>query len=67
MATKLGDHATYILFGVVHHRGKLGAGHYVADVQHRDKWFQVDDDSYEEIGQPNFNSTTAYLLFYARR
>ena len=61
----MGDQGTYDLYGVVHHEGKIGGGHYISDVYRNDKWFQIDDDKVKEIGSPDFNSDTAYLLFFS--
>ncbi|ETO06801.1 ubiquitin specific peptidase 15 [Reticulomyxa filosa] len=66
---------TYHLFGVVHHYGRSGGGHYVANCLCRDlthpnstikKWYLFDDHRVRQISSLDVKAKTAYLLFYLR-
>ena len=61
--------AQYHLYGVVNHRGHLGAGHYYAYVKTaEEKWYCFDDSRVEEIKDEGaIVSAHAYLLFYVKK
>ena len=58
--------ALYQLHAVVHHKGDLGFGHYIAECKIRSKWYVLDDEKVSLIDAPDMNSSTAYILFYKR-
>lgn len=59
----------YDLYAVVNHFGRLGAGHYVAYCKNRvdGRWHGYNDRSVSELDESEVPSSSAYLLFYARR
>jgi len=61
--------AKYKLFGISHHSGGLGGGHYVAEVQNveQKQWYSCNDSSVEAIDGPKSNSNSAYVLFYVMK
>lgn len=67
----------YRLYGVVGHRGRASAGHYVASVRRRDNGFvtisdsrmqQDEDGTWDELRNPSFDGQPfqPVLLFYLR-
>lgn len=63
------------LFKLPAHRGTLNAGHYVAVVQEKGKWWVLDDDKSTEcdsepfrqfFGDSSRNCMTAYMLCYRK-
>ena len=52
----------YSLFGICHHSGGMGGGHYWASCKTNDHWHEYNDTSANKIDKPNFNN--AYCLFY---
>lgn len=54
--------ASFELYGISHHMGSLGGGHYVADVKHNSKWYRCDDSSVHEAS-PTLSGSSPYLLF----
>eukprot|EP01031_Cornospumella_fuschlensis_P030802 gene30802-37214_t len=65
------DRFIYDLYGVSHHMGGLGGGHYTATCKVRgeggDKWYNFNDSSVSETSAQSCLSGTAYVLFYERR
>ena len=59
----------YELVSVVNHFGHLGAGHYVAYARHMDNgvWRCFNDSEVDEMPSDEVATSSAYLLFYARR
>lgn len=62
---------SYDLYGVIHHSGSSEFGHYVAEVRDldqrdRESWYYCNDQNIEQIDEPETDSQTAYLLFYAK-
>ena len=59
----------YELVSVVNHFGHLGAGHYVAYARHMDNgvWRCFNDSDVDEMPSDEVATSSAYLLFYARR
>uniref|UniRef100_L7M7Z3 Ubiquitin carboxyl-terminal hydrolase n=1 Tax=Rhipicephalus pulchellus TaxID=72859 RepID=L7M7Z3_RHIPC len=59
--------ATYILYGVVEHAGRMTGGHYTAYVRGASgKWFHASDSRVVPATQQNVLASQAYLLFYCR-
>lgn len=54
----------YKLYGVVHHIGNPGAGHYFADCLIKNKWWRFDDDEVLEIEPIDVHVNSAYILFF---
>lgn len=61
--------ATYDLFAVVNHTGKIDSGHYTALVRRQGQWFRCDDEKVSRVGNPGdtVRSKEAYLVFYLQR
>ena len=64
-------HGTYKLYGIVHHFGTKNNGHYISQVLDEtngaQQWYTCDDSNvYKVYGTPDFDSSTAYVLFYSR-
>ena len=59
---------TYDLYGVIHHSGGLGGGHYYATCKNfRDhKWYFLNDSSVKEAYESEIVRSSAYALFYKR-
>lgn len=59
----------YDLYGVSHHMGGLGGGHYVATCKNflNNKWYKFNDSVVSETSENSIVSGTAYVLFYKRR
>ncbi len=61
----------YELYGISHHYGGLGGGHYVANIFHSDnqEWYLKDDSRVLGLGQSLTDSiqSSAYVLFYQRK
>ncbi|TMW63182.1 hypothetical protein Poli38472_002123 [Pythium oligandrum] len=63
------DSTSYRLYGIVHHMGDLGGGHYTAHVRHPESgdWWLVDDATVTPARVDQLSpSSSAYLLFYVR-
>ncbi len=58
----------YNLFGISHHSGYMGGGHYVADILNSDgKWYHCDDShASASYSPPSGSGSSPYLLFYGR-
>ena len=57
----------YRLYGIVHHYGTKGNGHYIADVMDENNWYTCDDERVMRLdGEPDYNSSSAYVLFYTK-
>jgi len=61
----------YDLYGVVHHSGGAEFGHYVSEIRDLSKrdeesWHYCNDSMVQDIDEPETDSNTAYLLFYAK-
>lgn len=56
---------TYNLVGIIYH-SLFGykIGHYTCSCKINNKWFFFDDDYYEKIERPDFNSREVIILFY---
>lgn len=67
--TKDPKDATYDLFAIVNHLGKIDSGHYTTNVRRQGIWYKCDDKEVSPIGnvEQTIRSGEAYLLFYARR
>jgi ubiquitin C-terminal hydrolase len=52
----------YELFGICHHSGSLGGGHYYASCKTNGKWIVYNDSSANEIEK--LDTKNAYCLFY---
>lgn len=63
------ESTVYDLYAVVNHMGALGAGHYLANVySQRDKrWKCFNDHQCRDVDERDIVTSSAYLLFYARR
>lgn len=65
--------ASYDLFGVVNHYGRLGFGHYTAFARRWNEdgiereWMLFDDSSVHPCIEDEVISNSAYILFYRRR
>ncbi|EQC33236.1 hypothetical protein SDRG_09219 [Saprolegnia diclina VS20] len=61
--------SVYDLYAVINHMGALGAGHYVANVRSESdqKWRCFNDHLCRDIDERDVVSSSAYILFYARR
>jgi hypothetical protein len=59
----------YDLFGVAHHYGGMGGGHYVASCQNyfNKKWYNFNDSSVTSETPEDVVSSSAYVLFYKRQ
>lgn len=66
-----GKDAVYDLFGISHHVGGLGGGHYYANVRNLDDgmWYLKNDASVSKLvgGPDNSAAASAYVLFYKKR
>ncbi|KAL1435991.1 hypothetical protein MTO96_010750 [Rhipicephalus appendiculatus] len=59
--------ATYILYGVVEHAGRMTGGHYTAYVRGAGgSWFHASDSRVVPTTQQKVLASQAYLLFYCR-
>lgn len=58
---------SYSLYGISHHSGYMGGGHYVADTLNPEdgKWYHCDDSRVTKGSTPGASSS-AYVLFYVR-
>ena len=58
----------YNLYGISHHSGYMGGGHYVADIKNSDgKWYHCDDShASASRSDPSSSGASQYLLFYVR-
>lgn len=69
------DRTLYDLYGVVHHLGTMGGGHYVATCQppssgngdQEAPWFSFNDSRVHEVTDSEIVSSSGYLLFYRRQ
>ena len=63
-----GDSGTYDLYGISHHSGYMGGGHYVADIRNSDgKWYHCDDSHADaSYNNPTGGGSSPYLLVYVR-
>jgi ubiquitin C-terminal hydrolase len=52
----------YELKSFANHIGNTNSGHYTANAKHANKWYHIDDESYEHIYNLRYNN--AYTLFY---
>ena len=59
----------YDLFGVAHHYGGMGGGHYVASCQNyfNKKWYNFNDSQVTSETPEDVVSSSAYVLFYKRQ
>lgn len=60
----------YDLVGVVNHSGGIDFGHYTAECKNplNGKWYNFNDSSVHEIRMKgDFESSSPYVLFYAKR
>lgn len=55
----------YKLYGISNHTGSFNFGHYYAYIKIKDEWFEFNDNHVYHHTM-NYNSTTAYILFYQR-
>jgi hypothetical protein len=67
--TEFKDKAIYDLYGISNHMGGLGGGHYTAYVKNlgNSQWYCHDDSRVSKVSVNEIKSTSAYVLFYARR
>ena len=69
------DREMYDLYGVVHHMGSMGGGHYVATCKNpfkrtadsKDAWFEYNDSRVGRIEPEDVVRASGYLLFYHRK
>ena len=69
------DRELYNLYGVVHHMGSMGGGHYIATCKNastkeadtREAWFEYNDSRVEPISKDDVVRSSGYLLFYHRK
>ncbi|CAM9375302.1 unnamed protein product, partial [Discosporangium mesarthrocarpum] len=65
--------ATYDLFAVINHIGRMGSGHYTAFVRDWEgrgmsrQWYECDDQECSPVLESRVRSIHAYVLFYRRR
>jgi ubiquitin carboxyl-terminal hydrolase 4/11/15 len=65
--------ATYDLFAVVNHFGRMGFGHYTAYCRQWDEdglspqWYLYDDSNVRPVDRAEVSGPAAYVLFYRRR
>jgi ubiquitin carboxyl-terminal hydrolase 4/11/15 len=65
--------ATYDLFAVINHYGRMGFGHYTAYCRQWDEesissqWNLFDDSSVRAVDRSDISGPSAYVLFYRRR
>ncbi|RIA91954.1 hypothetical protein C1645_766206 [Glomus cerebriforme] len=59
----------YDLYGLIHHRGGLGGGHYIAYVKNPiDKnWYEYDDTYVTRKSAADISRLEAYVLFYQKK
>jgi ubiquitin carboxyl-terminal hydrolase 4/11/15 len=59
----------YELFGVAHHYGGMGGGHYVASAKNYfdGKWYNFNDSSVSGERMDDVVSSSAYVLFYRHK
>lgn len=55
----------YKLYGISNHTGSFNFGHYYAYIKIKDEWYEFNDNHVYHHTM-NYNSTTAYILFYQR-
>ncbi|CAG8445766.1 5584_t:CDS:10 [Diversispora eburnea] len=58
----------YNLYGLIHHRGGLGGGHYVAYAKNPidGNWYEFDDTYITKKSEEDISRLEAYALFYSR-
>jgi len=61
------DDLVYDLYATVHHSGSLNGGHYTSHALVDSKWKHFNDASVSNASVAALQSSTAYILFYARR
>jgi ubiquitin carboxyl-terminal hydrolase 4/11/15 len=63
------DNAIYDCYGVSNHMGGLGGGHYTAYCKNLadGNWYCHDDSRVSRVNVNEIKSSSAYVLFYARR
>ena len=52
----------YSLFGICHHSGGMGGGHYYASCKTKDNWYEYNDTNVKKLDDVDFDN--AYCLFY---
>src|SRR6476660_7928925 len=57
------DHI-YFLYAVIVHRGTSGSGHYIAYVNNRGRWFDMNDRKVTAVTENQVLDQNAYMLFY---
>ncbi|GBB85144.1 hypothetical protein RclHR1_01170028 [Rhizophagus clarus] len=59
----------YDLYGLIHHRGAMGGGHYIAYVKNPiDKnWYEYDDTYVTRKSEADISRLEAYVLFYHKK
>ncbi|CAI2177544.1 18397_t:CDS:10 [Funneliformis geosporum] len=59
----------YDLYGLIHHRGVLGAGHYIAYVKNPidGNWYEYDDTYITKKSATDISRLEAYALFYQKK
>lgn len=60
------DNIIYDLYGISNHTGTLYGGHYTATAKRDSTWYLFNDSNVTIADEPS-TSSSAYLLFYARR
>jgi ubiquitin C-terminal hydrolase/Ca2+-binding EF-hand superfamily protein len=69
------DRELFNLYGVVHHMGSMGGGHYIATCKNaptkeadtKEAWFEYNDSRVESISDDDVVRSSGYLLFYHRK
>ncbi|CAG8554169.1 15402_t:CDS:10 [Dentiscutata erythropus] len=62
------DNSKYSLYGLIHHRGVIGGGHYVAYAKNPidDNWYEFDDTYVTRKTATEVSRLEAYVLFYRK-
>mgnify|MGYP006088524281 CR=1 FL=1 len=66
------DKELYDLYGVVHHMGSMGGGHYIATCKNSgggksNNWFEYNDSRVGKADKNDIVRSSGYLLFYHRK
>ena len=67
---KTNEKMPYEIYGVVHHSGGTGGGHYIATTKNslNFKWYEFNDSNVTELSNPkSIVDRTAYILFYQKK
>ena len=59
--------ASYELYAVITHRGKMDGGHYIAFLKVDGLWYQCDDSWIVPVEVETVKKCQAYMLYYKRK